>query len=268
MSWRAPRYSHVHAAREVGVSAITLTVGTAHADFPIDNLIDDRAQTIFKFTGSVSTPTIIVDLGAGFDTGINRIIIPAGHNATTIRVGQDTAVDIPSISWLCINTDISGGAVASIDLTPSTERFLQLVFSATGQFHLPQLIYTKIVELDAGPNFEDSPDFYKDNFTRLEQSTGQSPTIQHGPQQRVIEYPYESPLSGTDLAKMEALIADVGMLLPFWVDPHSFAADPDADDPPIWMKFAEMPPSRNSILVPRSGTESKVYPVSLIESLD
>ena len=268
MAYRAPRYSHVHAAREVGVAAITLTVGTAHADFPIANMIDDRAQTLFKFAGSVSTPTIIVDLGVSFDTGINRIIIPAGHNATTVRVGQDTAVDIPSISYLCANTNISGGEVASIDLTPSSERFLVLVFSATGQFYIPQLIYTKTVTLGRGPNIADSPDGFKANFTRLEQSTGQSPTIQHGPQQRVIEYPYESPLSGTDLAKMEALIADVGMLRPFWVDPHSFAADPDADDPPIWMKFAEMPPSRNSTLVPMVNAESKVFPVSLIESLD
>lgn len=266
MAYRAPRYMHVHAAREVGVAAITLTVGTAHADFPIANMIDDRAQTLFKFAGSVSTPTIIVDLGA--ETGIDRIIIPAGHNATFVRVAQDDVIEMSSPDYRCINTDISGGEVASIDLTASTQQFLQLIFSATGQFHIPQLIYTKTVTLGRGPNIADSPDGFKANFTRLEQSTGQSPTIQHGPQQRVIEYPYESPLSGTDLAKMEALIADVGMLRPFWVDPHSFAADPDADDPPIWMKFAEMPQSRNSILVPMVNAESKTFPVSLIESLD
>ena len=268
MAFRAPRYSHVHAAREVGASAITLTVGTAHADFPITNMIDDRAQTLFKFAGSVSTPTIVVDLGVSFDTGINRIIIPAGHNATTVRVGQDTAVDFPSIDFLCLNTNISGGELASINLTPSTERFLKLIFSATGQFYIPQLIFTKIVTIDRGVALADSPDFFKANVTRLEQNTGQDLSIQHGPQQRVIEYNYESPLSGTDLAKMRALVADVGMHRPFWVDPHSFSATPDADDPPIWMKFAAPPGSRNSILVPMSGNESKTYPLSLIESLN
>ncbi len=267
MSYRAPRYCHVHAIRDVGAAAITVS-DTADPDFPKTNLVDDRAQTRFMWDASYSTPYIDVNLGSGFDTGIDRLIIPADHNLTFVRVGQDDNSGFSSINYLMANTAVTPGTLIAIDLTDSSERYLRIFVNGTGQFYLTQLIYTKIVTIDRGVALADSPDFFKANATRLEQSTGQSPTIQHGPQQRVIEYNYESPLSGTDLAKMKALVADVGMHRPFWVDPHSFAADPDADDPPIWMKFLEMPRSRNSILVPMSGTESKVYPVSLIESLD
>jgi len=268
MAYRAPRYCHLHAAREVGASAITLTVGTAHADFPVDNLIDDRAQTLFKFATSVGTPTIIVNLGAGWETGINRLIIPAGHNCTTVRVAEADNVGMSGLAYLCVNTDISGGALASIDLTASQDQYLQLIFSATGQFYIPQLIFTKTVTLTVGPTLADSPDGYIANVTRINQNTGQSPTVQHGPQQRVVEYTYENPLDTTDLTAMESLIADVGMHRPFYVDPHSFSATPDTSDPAICMKFAEMPETRNSTLVPMSGTESKTFRLSLIESVD
>ncbi|MEE9547421.1 MAG: hypothetical protein V3V65_07980, partial [Hyphomicrobium sp.] len=85
MAFRAPRYCHVHAARDVGVAGISLSTGSAHADFPLDNLIDDRAQTLFKFAASVVSPAIDFDLGANFVTGLQRVIIPADHSFTQAR---------------------------------------------------------------------------------------------------------------------------------------------------------------------------------------
>jgi hypothetical protein len=52
------------------------------------------------------------------------------------------------------------------------------------------------------------------------------------------------------------------------VDPASFSATPAADDPPIWMKFDDMPESRHTVLVPMSNAESKAFSLRLIESLD
>ena len=88
MAYRAMRASHVHAAREVGAAAITVS-DTAHTDFPEDNLIDDRAATRFMWSGSVVNPTIDIDLGSGPDTGLNRLIIPANHNIESITVQED-----------------------------------------------------------------------------------------------------------------------------------------------------------------------------------
>ena len=261
---------HVHAVRDVGASAISLDGDTAHADFPVNHLIDDRAQTLFKLAAAVANPKIIIDLGAGFDTGLDRLLVPSDHSIhIPIRVLEDDNSGFTSpttlLSWTSSQTP---GQVITESMTASSERYLVLETSGTLDLQVPQLVFSKTVTLDAGPKLEDDPDFFKANATRLEQNTGQSLSVQHGPQQRLIEYNYESPLEGTDLTKMKALVADVGMHRPFWVDPHSFAADPDADDPPIWMKFAAMPGSRNSILVPMSGNESKTYPISLIESLN
>ena len=127
---------------------------------------------------------------------------------------------------------------------------------------------TKIVEIGTGVALADSVDEKRDNVTRLQQPTGRLPTIQHGPQQRYIEYEYESPLSGADLTAMEALVAAVGMAYPFYVDPASFSTPPETDEPALAMKFAEMPSSSNSILVPMVGARSKTYRLQLIESLD
>ena len=78
MPYRAPRYSHLHAARDVGVAAIDLDGDAAAAGFPIDNLIDDRQGTIFKTSTAVSGLNIDIDLGLGFVTGISRLILPPG----------------------------------------------------------------------------------------------------------------------------------------------------------------------------------------------
>jgi hypothetical protein len=88
MAYRSPRFSYVHAAREVGVAAMTPS-HTAHASFPIDNLIDDRASTLFKYAATQEDPYVDLDLGSGFDTGLNRLIIPANHNIESVQVYQD-----------------------------------------------------------------------------------------------------------------------------------------------------------------------------------
>jgi hypothetical protein len=270
MAYRAPRYSYVHAARDVGATAISLSTGAAHADYPIDNLIDDRAGTIFKWAASETTPSIIVDLGA--ETGIDRLIIPANHNLESIRISQDTDVGFPSSDPLTDAIDVTPGVAIDIEFDKAqSEQFLRLRNLTSDQFYLSQLYFTKINTLATGPDLANSADGYRANVTRLIQNTGLAPTVLHGPQQRVMEYNY-APIDNvsprTDLAKMEALIAAVGMDRPFFVDPASFSATPAADDPPIWMKFDDMPESRHTVLVPMSNAESKEFSLRLIESLD
>jgi hypothetical protein len=159
------------------------------------------------------------------------------------------------------------GVLDSHAITASTKQFLRLSITGTDQWQLPQLVLTKIETLTVGPDLANSADGYRANVTRLIQNTGLTPTILHGPQQRVMEYNY-APIEGDDLATMEALIATVGMDRPFFVDPASFSDTPAADDPPIWMKFDDMPESRHTVLVPMSNAESKAFSLRLIESLD
>jgi hypothetical protein len=271
MAYRAPRYSYVHAGREVGASAITVS-DTAHADFPKDNLIDDRAATLFKWSASVTNPTIDFDLdptaSASWETGLARLIIPANHNIVSIRVMQDTEETFGTPNTLLAYTETVAGEQIDLGFTASAQQFIRVQIQGSAQYYLPQPYLTKVMTLSTGVALADSLDGKIDNVTRLERNNGQSPTIQHGPQQRVIEYEYESPLEGADLTAMEALVNAVGMVRPFYVDPAEFHATPGTDEPALCMKFAEMPQSRNSILVPMNGARSKVYRLRLIESLD
>ena len=122
--------------------------------------------------------------------------------------------------------------------------------------------------LTVGPVLADAVDEKRANVTRLIQSTGLSPTIQNGPQQRYLEYEYEFALETTDLTKIEALVDAVGMSVPFYVDPASFSTPPETDEPALAVKFVEMPSSRLSVQVPMVNTRAKTYTLRLIESLD
>jgi hypothetical protein len=271
MAYRSPRYSYVHAAREVGAAAVTVS-DTAHTDFPEDNLIDDRAATLFMWSAGVTNPTIDIDLGADFDTGLNRLIIPANHNIELITVNEDTDSNYGSMDELNAADDtINAGEQydsGTFD-TASTQRYIRIIITGGSvQYYLPQIFLTKIATLTVGPVLSEAPDWKKPNITQLAQPTGLLPTIQHGPDQRVLEYPYEYRLSGADLTAMEAFVSAVGMHSPFFVDPAEFHATPGTDEPPLWMRFAEMPQPRLAVDIPITETRSKIYTLRLIESLD
>lgn len=273
MAFRAPRFSHVHAARVVGASAITLSPGSADADFPVDNLIDDRAGTLFKWSASQVSPEIRVDLGASFDTGIDRLIIPSNHNVETLMVEQADDVGFTTNLETLHASDASptpGTLYDSglFDTQASDRRFIRVHMLTTALFSLPQIFLTKIATLVVGPNLGEAIDEHRANFSRQEQPSGQSPTVQLGPQQRFLRYDYDPPITGADLAAIEALIAGVGMSKPFFVDPASFSTPPETDEPALWMKFDRMPDARNSVVVPTSGARAKTFTLDLIESVD
>jgi len=268
MAYRAPRFCWVHAARTVGASAITVS-DTAHADYPKANLVDDRASTLFKWSASVTDPTIDINLGANYDTGINRLIIPYNHNIEQLSIQEaDNASFTLATTLLAATTSPVAGEQIDLTFADSTERYIRITIVGSDQYYLPQLVLTKVVTLTVGPDLSRSVDGYRSNTTRLEQNTGISPTVQHGPDQRVLEYIYEFGLSGDDLTNMEAMIAGVGMRKPLWVDPASFSATPATDDPPLWMKFDTPPQSLLFVNVASTGVKAKTYRLQLIESLD
>lgn len=272
MAYRAPQYSHLHAARDAGASAITVS-NTAHADFPKENMIDDRPNgTLFKWSGSFTNPTISIDLGAGFPTGLNRLIIPANHNIQELSVIEDQTDTFASPTTLH-SADTAPVPGVLYDSGPfntnvSTSQFIRVTIIGTAQYFIPELFLTKILTFTPGPDLRNSTDGRVANVTRLEQASGISPTVQNGPNQRVIEYLYNSPLSGADLTAMESFINSVGMARPFYVDPASFSTPPKTDEPALCMKFVQMPELRYTVEVPMSGTRVKAVRISLIESVD
>ncbi len=271
MAYRAPRFSYVHAVRAVGADAITVS-DAAHSDFPKDNMIDDRNGTRFSWSGDVTDPTIAIDLGAGFVTGLSRLIIPGNHNIEQLFIEQADNSSFTSASTLhAADTSINAGTLydsGPFDTANSTQRYIRVTIVGTAQYFLSQLVLTKIVTLTVGPDLADALDGKKTNSLTLEQASGQRPSVQNGPDQRVIRYPYPAPFSGADLTAVEAFVAAVGTHRPFFVDPASFSATAGDDEPALWMKFLDMPEVRNSVLVPHTQARSKTYDLSLIESLD
>jgi hypothetical protein len=232
-------------------------------------LVDERVQTLFAFADSYVNPWVVVDLGSDFITGLDRIIIPANHNIINLLVADADSDSMSGYVTRLTATAVTPGT--PIDLTfnssVSGKRYIGVRFNGENLYYLPQLFFTKTETLTVGPDLANSADGYRANVTRLIQNTGLAPTVLHGPQQRVMEYNY-APIEGDDLATMEALIAYAGMDKPFFVDPASFSETPAADDPPIRMKFDDMPESRHTVLVPMSNAESKAFSLRLIESLD
>jgi hypothetical protein len=273
MAYRAPRYSYHHAARDRGAGNVTIS-DTEVAAFPQENMADDRAGTVFLWTGTPTNPTVDIDLGeAPFETGYNRLILPPSHNVERLTVEQADNEDFDSnLETLhADNTDPVAETLydsGEFDTQASDRRYIRITFTGSSAQWLSQLVLTKINTLTVGPTLADAPDGKIDNVTTLIQNTGRRPSIQHGPQQRVLEYPYEYALSGDDLTTMEALIAAVGMAVPFFVDPASFSTPPETDEPALWMKFSGMPESRLAVDVPMNATRSKTFRLSLIESLD
>ncbi len=273
MPYRAPRYSHLHAAQDVGVAAIDLDGATALAGFPIDNLIDDRQGTVMKLAAAVSGLNIDIDLGANFVTGINRLIIPPNHNIDAITIVDDDNAGFATPATLhALDTGPTPGALIDIDTFDtgaSTQQFIRITLgTGSKQYFLPQIFLTKVVTLVVGPNLRRAIDQQSANFARQIQPSGLSPTVQLGPLQRRLEYLYEAPIEGADLTALEALIDAVGMSRPFYLDPASFSATPAIDDPPISAKFEVMPDVIYAVDVASTGVRQKAFALSIIESFD
>ena len=274
MAYRGLRFSHLHAFRDVGAAAVGYEPSDSGAepDFPADNLIDDRNGTLFQLDTVNGQPGVWVDLGANFVTGIDRLIIPANHDWEKLTVIESDGQNLDPVTRFLVDIagiTVTAGTLIDIEFDlASTERYL-LLTSVGGTAHIcSQLIYTKIVTLSVDPKLAGATDEKHANFTQLDQSTGRSPRVQHGPDQRVFRFEWDTPIPSADVVKMEALIADVGMQHPFYIDPPSYSTPPETDEPVLCVKFVRMPRSLVSVAVPKSGTLQKTYSWDLIECID
>ena len=271
MAVRPPRFCYENAYRERGVANITLNKA-ADADFPVDNLIDDRGGTLFKQSATGSL-IVAVDLGASFETGYDRIIVPKDHDvnwADALGSAVEDADDssfTPSTQLLEVTGN--AGEQLQLDFTlASSRRYLRLAwFNISAKPQLPQLFVTKIVTFTKPPELAGALDEDRYNYSRHAQAKGVAPSVQHGPARRVLQYRYRD-LTGADLTAMEAFIAFVGMSMPFWVDPTSYSTPAGDDEPALWMKFLHEPRAREGVYIATDGTRSKHFDLVMIESLD
>jgi hypothetical protein len=256
MSWRKPRYCYLHAARALGVSAITANA-TVDTNYPVANLIDDRPSVRFKWTDAAADHTIDVDLGAGFVTGIDRLWIP-NHNITGAYVVQED----DNGSFTSPTTIGSGSMTSGTDLdkslTASTERYLRLKITASGAWELGQLWYTTIVTTEAGPE-QGWVDELVPNVLQL--PSGDS--LQTDVDQQLYEFTY--PLAGdaaaADLTSLEALIAAVSTYRPFLLDP------PYDTEALRIVKLTERARVRSNTLVPNSSARTAEIVLSMMDYL-
>jgi len=275
MSFRAPRFSYKHAFRDAGIGAMAFLTGSADPDKPVINALDDRSTANFALS-SAGLLQLYADLGGDFATsglnGFSRIILPAGtHNhSTNNKVRTDDNAGFTSVAQFSSQRGSpTAGELFHTELNsaPTFERYIQWhVGAGTKAWESGELIITNVQTFTQGPDLANSIDEIRENFTRLVQPSGISTTIQNGAPRRYMELEYRD-LQGQDLIDMEAFIDWVGMSLPFWVDPVSFAADPDTDDPPIWMKFDQPPRISNEVDVPAGGIARKRFRLFIIEHL-
>lgn len=272
MAYRAPLYSYHHALRDRGYGNVT-HYGTLADGYPIYNLYDNRNTTTCAFGTVYTDPWVQVDLGGTFDTGYNRLIIPANHNIATVKVEQaDDAAFTTNVETLhATDTGPTAGYAydsGTFDTQASDRRYIRVTFIGTSVYYMTQLVLTKMVSLSVGPDLASSTDRYVANTRQIVQPSGNVLSVQHGPHQRVLEYTYNYALTGTDLTALEGLITYVGLERPFFVSPASFSATPDVDDPPLMVRFSEMPQQKLSVAVPMNGSRAKIISLSMIEAVD
>ena len=271
MAFRAPRFSYKHAFRDAAIGNASLGTGSADADFPLVNAFDDRNTLKFALS-SAGALELELDLGSDWQTsgldGFDRAIVPAGHNLDqTTLIQRDNNAGFSSPTNIGSISPVDGVMIDEV-LTASTEQYIRMLVSDTlTAWELHECVLTNTMTLTRGPDMRNSVDEMRFNFTRLVQPQGPSPTISNGANQRYMELEYRD-IQGADLIAMEAFVDWVGMVKNFYVDPVSFSATPETDDPPILMKFDQPVIVNHESTVPAAGVESKHYRLFLIESLD
>ncbi len=271
MSYRKFQVYYNHFARDAaGLAGLSINASYAvESEFPLDHLIDDRQTTKTKFSTPETDHYIDIDMGVGFTGRIDTIIIPAGHSLDSVAIdllGDTTFA--PTTSRATFTPSGTGIIKEDVNDGGATRRYWRLEFNTNGQHEIHGLILTLVKTFTVGFVLKGSEDFPQHNFLRLNQSSGISPTIQKGLPQRVMALPFENALRTTDLATMEDWIATAGMHRPFYIDPPSFSATPDTDDPAILFKFDGGDPlSAWGTTVPNREVEKKTFQLRLIESV-
>lgn len=222
-----------------------------------------------KWSTSVANQYVEADLGASREA--DTLIIPQGHGmlSTSIEVLADDTSP-PTTVRHSFTTESSDKTVKE-NFGSETWRYWRLKIVTAGAHKITQFILTIKDVISVGHVMGGAVDAFKYNFTRFEQQSGISPTLENAPRQRIMTLDFEHSLnnvSSNDLLTMEAWIKESRMNHPFWIDPPSFSATPDTSDRVTAFKFASPPEVRMATSSPINEVERKTFKLELIESLD
>lgn len=248
MAWRAPRYCLLHAARAAGAAAITSANAFATAE-PKDHLIDDRAGSLARFSGSASDHDIRIDRGAGTLEAVDRVWIPSGHNVN----GQTLTVESSTTgAWGGEETSrasfTAGTGAIDESVTSNTDRHIRLTIGGTGTWALGELVFTRTRTVSRGPEpgWEDEE---LSNTASLDLRSGAAAVLVQGVNRRRFRFSYRAVSSADDLTFFSDLVAAAASY-PILVDP---AFD---DESAVWVRLPEDVSRKQDPLVP-AATDAK-----------
>ena len=219
MGYQIPSLSFLHAARDAGNSAITLS-HSADADWPQYRLIDDHPGNLFRFDASGSGRYLDLDRGAAGLEAIDRLLISAGHNLSgeTLEVLSSTSGAFAG-EETSLGSVVATSALVDKDLTSSTDRYWRMTISGTGQWELPDWWLTRNRTPSRGPDPQ-----YRDREKEPNERTSTTPAghdfvLQKGSPRRVFEYRWHR-VTDTDLDIFDDLRDAIGggASAPFWID--------------------------------------------------
>ena len=227
MAWQNPGFGWLHAARDAGATAITANNAFA-SDAPKDFLIDDRAGALTSFASSESNHWLAIDRGSGTLEAINHLYIPAGHNfdGANIRVRADDTLPMSApITTILASTAITGSDAISLSMTSNTQRYVVFDWpSSTGQWELPELLYTNLKTPTQGPRVRYA-DETRHPVQIAETQTGARYVLSVGADQRAYDVTWEQVRLEADRTILDDLIAAVGLSKPFLFRPPQNADD-------------------------------------------
>ena len=231
MSYRNPRWCVLHAAKDAGVSAITVL--SEDANFPKENLIDDRAGSVFK-NASAAVQTIVVDRGAGTLEAVDRIFFPnpgnleLGTGGWTLEAADDSGFTTNLTSLVASGTIQLPGSTTPVseEFTSNAQRYVRFTSASSVILVIPQLILSKVRTTERGPAADWRGPTPRSNVLAAEKSSGAVAHFQRGPDRNEYRFEYRRVKETDDLAALDALFA-AGEASVFVFDP------PDTTDPSI-----------------------------------
>lgn len=260
MAYRNPLFGFLHAARTAGAAAVT--PDDADAAYPKERLIDSQLRPRFRFGTTAANHRVDVDLGVGFPTGFDRLLIPTGHdlNGQAYTVQQDTAAGFPAPTLLGSGT-FSGTGTLDVALTASSQRYLRLTITPSGRWNLPELWYTTRQTTTRGPEpgWVDQP---LPNVNETVLRSGARFAQKLGARRRQFSLGY-AHLTDAERALFATSLLDATSdgALPFWYWP------PDDTEAPVLVHLAGQLTVVQDRQNPRATAQSWNGGLSLLESL-
>jgi hypothetical protein len=272
LTYQNPSYSFLHIGADAGVGSLTASP-VAATGFPLDNLVDYRSSSLFKFS---ATGAGYVEIDAGVQPmaeEIDRIIIPAGHNLATVtqaRVITSTTGAYGGEETIRRTWDQSAqsdpdGIIDQTFTTTSTDQYTRFYINAPAgtAWEFGQLWITNKRTPTRGPD----PDWSEQQVSNTVSVPfpSRTATVSLAANRWEYEFTYHY-LDGTDLAIFDDLIEEVGIdLVPFYLDP------PDDTTPtgPLLMKINSGSYRRDQERTIPSGALGAAYQIrfSMLEEI-